>query len=435
VIGGGPAGSTVARLLALRGFSVALRHRPAAKHSLAETLPPSIRNVFHLLGIQRQIDAAGFYRTTGNTSWWRSSRKQEENYSGTTGYQVLRADFDRLLLRLAEEAGVRITSNPESQARYTLDCSGRAGVLARKLRVPQEGFHTLALSAIWRGPCKDVDPTHTLVEAYRGGWVWAIPLAADRRYVTVMTERGRKYAQELRQTRAIRKLLAGCVPEGQPWGCDASLYFARRYATRLYTNEDSLLVGDAGSFADPIASFGVKKALTSAWVAAAAVTTCLRHPERSALALEYFEQRERQTYADHMRQAAAHYAQGAVRFPTPFWTARAQFHDPAPKFRAALNRLRAAPELSLHLGEGVRFEPRPALQGEEIALRPALTAPGLAPGQEFYYGVNLATLARIAETHHQLPALYDDYNRCEPPATLAAFLTALSFLMAVRVLV
>jgi halogenation protein CepH len=98
VIGGGPAGATVARLLALRGFSVELRRQPSArKHSLAETLPPSIRNVFHLLGIQRQIDAAGFYRTTGNTSWWESSRARKEGYSDAPGYQVLRADFDRLL--------------------------------------------------------------------------------------------------------------------------------------------------------------------------------------------------------------------------------------------------------------------------------------------------------------------------------------------------
>ncbi len=430
MIGGGPAGATAARLLALRGFSVELRHKPPAKHSLAETLPPSIRNVFHLLGIQRQIDAAGFYRTTGNTSWWRSSRKQEENYSGTTGYQVLRADFDRLLLQLAEESGVRIAdASSDRHDQFTLDCSGRSGVLARPFRVKQEGFRTLALSAIWRGPCLGVDPTHTLVEAYRGGWVWAIPLATDRRYVTVMTERGKKYTQELHRTRALRKLLAGCTQEGPAWGCDASLYFARRYA-----NEDSLLVGDAGWFADPISSFGVKKALTSAWVAAAAVTTCLRHPDRRTMALEYFEQRERQAYADHLRQAAAHYAQGAARFPAPFWTGRARFHDPAPELRAALDRLRAAPELRLRPGDGVRFEPRPAMQGEEIALRPALAAPGLPPGQEFYYGVNLSTLVRIAEAHAQLPALYDDYNRREPPVTLAAFLTALSFLIAVRIL-
>ena len=432
MLGGGPAGATVARLLALRGFSVELRHQPpAVKHSLAETLPPSIRNVFHLLGIQRQIDAAGFYRTAGNTSWWASSRKREERYAGAPGYQVLRADFDRLLLRLAEESGARITGETsDTRARFTLDCTGRAGFLARPFRMPQKGFRTVALSAIWRGPCRGIDPTHTLVEAYRDGWVWAIPLAADRRYVTVMTERGRKYAQELGQTRALRKLLTGCTPEGSLWGCDASLYSSRRYAT-----EDTLLVGDAGSFADPISSFGVKKALTSAWVAAAAVTTCLRHPEQSAMALDYFEQRERQTYADHLRQAAAHYAPGATRFATPFWTVRAALHDPAPDLRAALHRLRAAPELRLRLGDDVRLEALPAVQGEEISHRPGLSAPGLTAGQEFYYGVNLATLVRLAEKHRQVPALYEDYNRREPPATLAALLTALSYLMAVRVLI
>lgn len=436
MIGGGPAGSTVARLLALRGFAVELRHQPpAAKHSLAETLPPSIRNVFHLLGIQRHIDAAGFYRTTGNTSWWATSRKQQENYENASGYQVLRADFDALLLRLAEKSGVRITNaTDDTTARFTLDCSGRAGVLARQFRVPQPGFRTVALSAIWRGVFRGVDPTHTLVEAYRNGWVWAIPIAPDRRYVTVMTERGRKYDQEWRQTRAIRKLLASCTQEGPAWGCAASLYYARRYAT-----EDSLFVGDAGSFADPISSFGVKKALTSAWVAAAVVTTCLRHPERSAMALDYFNARERQAYTDHVRQAAAHYFEGAKRFPTPFWTTRAAQHEvlqeSLPQLRAALHRLRAASSLQLKLSDEARFEPQPAINGEEVSLRPALMMPGWPAGQEFYYGVNLAALAHLAESHHQLAALYESYLRREPPATLAAFLTALSYLMAAQVLV
>ncbi len=409
MIGGGPAGATAARLLAQRGFSVVLQHKPApARHSLAETLPPSIRNVFHLLKIQKQIDAAGFYRTTGNTSWWESSRKREEEYRDASGYQVLRVDFDALLLRLAAEAGVRITTGVAAGTpRFTLDCSGRAGVVARGFRVPQAGFRTLALSAVWRGRTRDVDPTHTLVEAYRNGWIWSIPLALDRRYVTVMTERGRRYDEELRQSRAIRKLLAKCEREGQPWGCDASLY-----SSRQYTHENTLFVGDAASFADPISSFGVKKALTSAWIAAAVVDTNLRYPERRAQAMEYFEAHEKQAYANHLRQAAAHYARCARRFPAPFWKTRAAYHDGAPKMRAALARLRKEPELRLQRANG---------------------APDNAG--EFYYGVNLATLAEMTSRHRDVPSLYESYTRREQPVTLAAFLSALSFLVSQDILV
>jgi flavin-dependent dehydrogenase len=429
ILGGGPAGASVARLLALRGFSVELQHKASgARHSLAETLPPSIRNLFHLLGIQRRIDAAGFYRTTGNTSWWGSARKRVEQYPGPPGHQILRADFDQLLLTLAQEAGVRMTPGARKPA-FTLDCTGRAGVLARKYRQPEPGFRTLALCGIWRGVLPGVDPRHTLVEAYPDGWVWSIPLEAGLRYVTVMTGRGSTYHAELAKTRAIRKLLAKCTLHGKPWGCDASLYTARRFA-----GDDFLLAGDAASFVDPISSFGVKKALTSAWVAAAAVTTCLRHPDRGTMALDYFEQCERQVYADHLRQAAAHYAQGAARFSTPFWTTRAERHTAPPNLRAALKKLHDARELRLHRGSGVTFEPRPAVVGNEIALRDTLVAPSLPAGLEYFHGVNLATLVKLADRQRQIPEFFAAYNRQEPVVPLASFLTALSFLLAVDAL-
>lgn len=435
VLGGGPAGATVARLLALRGFSVELQHRaPGARHSLAETLPPSTRNVFHLLGIQKDIEDASFYRTFGNTSWWGSSRKRVETYPDAPGHQVPRAQFDALLLRLAEEAGVRTTPGG-AKPKFTLDCTGRTGILARKYRLPQSGFRTLALCAVWRGVCPGVDPTHTLVEAYDNGWVWSIPLAGDLRYVTVMTGRGASYAAELAKTRAIRRLLAKCVQQGKSFGCDASLYTSRRFA-----GDDFLLVGDAASFVDPISSFGVKKALTSAWVAAAVVTTCLRHPDRAAMARDYFEQTERQTYADHLRQATAHYAKVASRFATPFWTARAadaalpRVGSPG-AMRAALHRLREAPELRLRAGPGVHFEPRAAIAGEEIALRDSLVAPGIPAGIEYFHGVNLSALVRMAAAQRQVPEFFEAYNREEPAVPLAAFLTALSFLLASTALI
>lgn len=436
MIGGGPAGATAARLLALRGWSVALQHKPpAAKHSLAETLPPSIRNVFHLVGIQKEIDGAGFYRTTGNTSWWGSDEPRVERYArAAAGYQVLRADFDRLLLGLAEKVGVQVISG-DSSARFTLDCSGRAGVLARKgLRVAQPGFRTLALCGVWRGSRFPADPTHTLVETYRDGWAWSIPLSPEARYVTFMVDAKRPrpvYLAELEKTVAFRKLLARAVLEGRPWGCDASLYSARGYA-----GEGFLLVGDAASFVDPLSSFGVKKAMTSAWVAAAVVNTCLKRPAAACRrALAYFEQCERQVYADHLREAGAYFREAAARYASPFWLSRAQlgagesfYKEEA--LRAALDRIKRAPQLRLHRAPGVRREQRPVIEEGEVVLRDALAAPGLPPGLEYFHGVSLTALMEMAETCDQVPGFFAAYNRQQPSVALSAFLTALSLLIA-----
>ncbi len=71
VIGGGPAGSTIGRLLAEWGHSVLILCKPPGQRpSLAESLPPSSRKLFSFLGILNAVDGAGFYRTSGNTVWW-----------------------------------------------------------------------------------------------------------------------------------------------------------------------------------------------------------------------------------------------------------------------------------------------------------------------------------------------------------------------------
>jgi flavin-dependent dehydrogenase len=70
IIGGGPAGSTAARLLAQWGQSVTILTAAfGSQPSFAECLPPSTRKLFVFLGVQDAIDRARFFRTTGNTVW------------------------------------------------------------------------------------------------------------------------------------------------------------------------------------------------------------------------------------------------------------------------------------------------------------------------------------------------------------------------------
>lgn len=321
VIGAGPAGSTIGRLLAEWGYSVLTLNRPQrAKPCLAETLPPSSRKLFNFLGILNSIDEGGFYRTSGNTAWWGNTEKREEHYSGpqqSWGYQVLRKEFDQLLSNLAEKSGARIYSNAivrhvdlnsddsarlefdfqngvrrEIHSRFVLDCSGRAGVLARKeFRKMEPGYETLALSGVWKrnGGWEEVNKTHTLVETYRDGWAWSVPLSSEVRHFTVMIdsraarkprERGLQtiYHEALGKTKHVRKILAGAEMQQPPWSCDASLYTAHCFAGPQF-----LLVGDAASFIDPLSSYGVKKALASAWLGAVTVNTCLKHPELRSL--------------------------------------------------------------------------------------------------------------------------------------------------------
>lgn len=478
VIGGGPAGATAARLLAAWGHRVLVLTRAERAPALAESLPPSIRKLFAFLGILDRIDHAGFLRAGGNTAWWGEARPRVERFAGPSaswGYQVVRKDFDRLLLALAEEAGAEVRRDApvrgvefapgaparvtcrgrdglvRAEARLVLDCSGRAGVIARKeKRRAEPGYRTLAIAGVWRRePWKIDEPTHTLVETYRDGWAWSIPVSESIRYVTVMIDpagtdlaRGQgldaAYLAELDKTIHFRALLAGAERQARAWSCDASLYSACQYA-----GEQWLLAGDAGSFIDPLSSFGVKKALASAWAAAVAANTCLRRPERREAAIEFFSRRERAMHASYLAQGARHFRQAAAHHPHPFWLRRAEaVHADAdlsaadeellredPDVLAALDELQRRPAINLRLAERVRTEPRPVIVGNEVVLDEALVAPSMPGGLQFLGGVDLRRLVAIAGEHRQVPDLFEAYNRTPPAATLPNFLGALSVLV------
>ena len=497
VIGGGPAGASAARLLAAWGHSVLLLTKPdAGAASLAESLPPSCRKVFEAVGVREAIDAAGFLTAGSNTVCWDGAQPRAATFgAGARGLQVLRRDFDRVLLAEARRAGavvrtgvtVRSMGTPGAatlsgrdergrpvtvRARFVLDCSGRAGVLARRHRTRvQAGETTLALVGVWRHTgrwplpdCADTadggaakrDDAQTVVEAYADGWAWSVPVSSSRRYVTVMvdprtTQADRagslraRYLAELAKTTHLARLAAGAALEAPPWACDASQYGARRFGGPGF-----LLVGDAATFIDPLSSFGVKKAMASGWQAAIVANTCLRHPERAALAQGFHAEREQRIWESYRRHSAAFFAQVSRRELHPFWSDRS---DPAagaslaetaggddavtalrddPAVREAFEALRRAPAIRLRLTAAVRTTTVAAVEGREIVAAPSLSLDLGGAGVtavRHLRNVDLPALLSTAPRYTQVPDLYADFQRSHGPVALPDFLGALSVLL------
>jgi flavin-dependent dehydrogenase len=477
VIGGGPAGAAAARLLASWGQSVIVLARATRQPPLAESLPPSCVKLFDEIGVRAAVDRAGFIRATGNTVQWADRARRVEMFDRSAlGYQVSRDKFDELLLAGAQVAGASVerdVSVREAEregdvwrvqvdragaagadtirARWLLDCSGRAGVIARRgWRRPDSEARTIALAGIWeRGDAWPLeDATHTLVESYANGWAWSVPVSASRRFVTVMldprvtTVPGRSeldaaYDAELARTPALRSLVDGALMVGAPWACDATPYSAARVA-----GDGALLVGDAASFVDPLSSFGVKKALASAWLAAVVVHTALTDRSATDSAVELFTAREL-AMADHLRQGAAALARDAAgAHETPFWSARADA-EPARvsdewdvdalradnRVHAAFEELKRRPALQLRPADSLRFVKRPVVRGHRITLEDYISAPPVPNGVRYCRNVDLVVLARLAPEFEQVPDLFEAYNRAAPPAPLPEFLGALSTLV------
>lgn len=452
VIGGGPAGAAAARLLALWGHRVVLVTKPSSNAAdLPESIPPSTRKLFDVLGVLDAVDRAGFVRSTGNTVWWGGDARVEPFAGGGAGWQVTSRPFAALLLDAARGAGVVVESGSldaaSARARgaaFVLDCTGRSGIIARDegVRVAEAARHTVAIIARWRAShgFAVADSSHTLIESYQDGWAWSVPLADGDRAVAVMVDRSRSnlardaaaravYDIEIGKTGRFRDVLAGATVVDGPWGWDASMYSSTRYA-----GDDWLLVGDAASFIDPLSSAGIKKALASGWLAAVAVHTSLARPAMRETALTFYDTREAEVYATFRELTLRHLAEAAAAHRHRFWEDHDLTFESPPvdraRVEAAFAELRDREPLRLRKPDEVEVLPRPAVSGSEIVLEPRLIVAGAAAGIRYVSDVDLVTLVDLAPAAQTVPDLFAAYNRRAAPVGLAEFLTALSTALA-----
>jgi hypothetical protein len=310
-----------------------------------------------------------------------------------------------------------------------------------------------ALLGLWQcaAGSRSAAEDRTLVETYDDGWAWSLATAPGQRQVAVMVDgatsrvvRGKTiadtYLAELTKTRHLAAIVEDAALE-QAWACDASMY-----ASSAFDSDRFLLVGDAAASLDPLSSFGVKKALSSAWLAAVAVHTALLDSSRRETAFAFFSSREREIHAadraltvDFARRAFAHHG-------SAFWAVRAGESAPAfeqapsaddtllrsPAVRMAHERLRDAPDLALRWNETLTRVKRPIVRGNEIVLEDALTI--AATPTRFVGGIDVIALGEIAVRHRQVPHAYEDYCSAFGSVPLPTFLSVLSLLIAERAL-
>jgi len=218
------------------------------------------------------------------------------------------------------------------------------------------------------------------------------------------------------------------------WACDASLYSAREYAGTQF-----LLAGDAATCIDPLSSSGVKKALSSAWLAAVALHTALVDPLRRDVAFGFYATRERAVYAAEVARTRAYARQAAAHHQHPFWIARGLAATEAPEdpidrllrrevVRAVHARLRATASPMLVAASDVPRGTLPRISGREIVVDEAL----LLSDQVVRYaaGVDLPAVLALAGSAVAVPDLYEAYCRATASVPLPQFLAGLSLLVA-----
>ncbi len=363
VVGGGPAGSAAATMLARKGWRVRLYERDRfPREHVGESLLPASMPVLAELGVLPAVEAAGFLPKYGATMVWGrdtdpwswSFRESSPRYPHA--FQVVRARFDDILLRNAAEQGVDVREGHRAlaaeagpggatlrvedgegrertaRARFVVDASGQAGLIgrARGLREADPFFRNLAVYGYYAGGARLPEPhaNDILIESIADGWLWAIPLHTGvvSAGAVVDSAAGRERIAALGAETFFRERIAAgthtaALLEGATLTAGPTVVRDWSYASRELAGEGFVLAGDAACFIDPLFSSGVHLALSSGVLAAAYVTSALKDPELGRAAAAVYDEQYRRQYR-HFRELARLFYASNRTVDSYFWEAR-----------------------------------------------------------------------------------------------------------------
>jgi len=330
IAGGGPAGSTIAALLAERGRRVVLvekDHHP--RFHIGESLLPMNLMLFEKMGLREEVERIGMikygaefispYHNKSITFEFANAIDKRFPFA----YQVRRSVLDEILFKHAAgkgaetlegcritavefppEGGARATGTCEDgtekswRARFFVDASGRDTLLASRfgIKVRNRRHNSAAMFGHFSGAQRLPGKAEGNITIFwfDYGWFWFIPLSDGATSVGAVCRpdyiKSRQkdldafFMDTIALCPAIAERLRDATLLAPVTGTGNYSYRARRMAGDSY-----VMLGDAFAFIDPIFSAGVFFAMQSAFVGADAVETCLDHPKQAARALRQFD--------------------------------------------------------------------------------------------------------------------------------------------------
>lgn len=339
VIGGGPAGSTAAALLARRGYSViALEKAHHPRFHIGESLLPMNLPIFERLGVVEKVRALGVFKPGADFEADNERGYKSFEFARALGkspphaYQVWREDFDQMLFEHARACGASAREGHEVlevaqhaprvtrlqvrtdegrsyriEARYVIDASGRDALLAakKKLRRKNPEHQSAAIFGHFRGAeaRPGADAGNISIYSFEHGWIWMIPLPAGVMSVGAVC---RPDYLKQRKGRTLEFLLATLRRNAALWrrleraeliGNEVRVTGNYSYDSTRMGGPGWVLVGDAFAFLDPVFSSGVYLAMSGAEHAAQLVDAALREPATEVALLRQLEKRQRAAMA------------------------------------------------------------------------------------------------------------------------------------------
>lgn len=335
VVGGGPAGSSTAALLAEKGHDVLVVEKEKfPRYHVGESLMPFCYFPLERLGlIDTLMESANprkycvqFVRQDGFLSQPFYFFQHFDHPSSTT-WQVWRSEFDKMILDKARSNGATVMEETKAKkliksgdrvegitvesdelgsldlhAPIVVDASGRDCFAAHKQKwmVRDPELKKIALWTYYKGAKRDpgLDEGATTV-AYlpNKGWFWYIPLSGDMVSVGIVAERDylfngstkdheEIFQREVLNNEWIKEHLADAEQTGE-----YRITGEYSYRNRYCASEGLVLAGDALGFLDPVFSSGVFLALKSGVMLADEIDLALKAGDLSAKSFDRYGKR------------------------------------------------------------------------------------------------------------------------------------------------
>lgn len=305
IVGGGPAGCTIATLLADQGIEVTLfEEGDRPELIVGESTLPAMVPTLRRLGIEKEVAATSVIKP-GASFVFRDQQFVQFCFTSVEGqlptyaYNVDRTVFDGLVARRADRAGVRriektagvvvagddrLALDDETlaaagdafgdgeQPDLLIDASGRTRLFARALKVPTEigERKDIAYFAHFEGYEEEYEPNgQAVIGVLENGWSWRIPLPGNRMSIGIVLNK--EEAKKLGDSPEER---LEHVVHNDPQLSKNARGAKRVSAVMSYTNYQLIsdrgcganwfAVGDAFGFVDPMLSPGLLLAMSSA---------------------------------------------------------------------------------------------------------------------------------------------------------------------------
>jgi len=335
VMGGGPAGSSIAGMLAREGRSVILFEKEIfPRHHIGESLMTDTYWTFRRLGLLEKLRESPFVRKY-SVQFANPAGKESRpfyffeavHHESAVTWQVTRSEFDHMLINHAAEQGATVHqgvlvkqvlfegdravgvevqmqdgTREKFYANVVVDATGQLAMLSNKFRwrVRDPKLKKAVLYSYFKGAHRepDLNGGATLVLRTRpgsGGWFWYIPLENDVTSVGIVADpdyllkgRGQDLAkilnEEIEKCEPCRRRVEGSERVDK-------IYSILDYSYRSKHNSGNgfIIIGDAYGFLDPIYSSGVLLALKMAELAADAIHDAFNHNDFSAARLGQYQ--------------------------------------------------------------------------------------------------------------------------------------------------